>query len=358
MAKLNPITIRLLAIGIIIAGFSMAWRHYNTITLLILGQPSTAGKLQREEEEPFFKNLASSTKLPIIATYHTADSYGLKDSHQLEAIRDGRLDIISLRFMQNSHRESGLDGIDLPGMNPDFKTARQVAKAYTPALDRYLQEAYGAKLLSTWSFGPQVMFCKQQISKLNDVQGRKIRVASSSLAQLIKSIGGVPVVIPFDETHNALQLGLVECAVSSAASAFHANWAAHTKYYFPLVFQFGFNGYVISKNKWNALSPDQRQRISGAFQIQSQKLWDYSEKQQKESENCLTGGPCLAQISNKLKRMPVSHKDLEQIQQISRDLVLPNWLRICEQAHAGCSQDWIRTIAPLTKLREQDASQK
>lgn len=151
----HQVTARLLVMGVMVAAFVLTWRHYNTVPLLVLGQPKSAGRLQRDQEAPFFESLASRARLPLVVSDHTADRYGLVDSHQLDAIRDGRLDMISLRFMQNTQRDPGLGALDLPGMNPDFQTARRVADAYSPILNRYLQSTYGAHLLGIWSFGPR-----------------------------------------------------------------------------------------------------------------------------------------------------------------------------------------------------------
>jgi TRAP-type C4-dicarboxylate transport system substrate-binding protein len=336
--------------GAILGSFGLAWRQTSSVPLRVLGQPSTAGQLQRGKEQPFFQQLASSARLPLEVRYYTADSYGLVDSHQLDAIRDGRLDIISLRFMQNTQKEPGLGGLDLPAMNPDFETARRVADAYTPVLDRYLQKTYGARLLGVWSFGPQVLFCKDPIARLSDIRGRKVRVASPSLAQTIDVIGGTAVTLPFGDTKEALRLGLVNCAVTSTASADFADWGAHTNYYVPLVLQFGFNGYVISNRKWNSLTDDQQQRLSQAFSRYVDNIWNYSKQRQKEAEACLTEGPCLSRPPRGLQRVPVSSQDMGRLQQISRQVALPSWLELCEREHPGCGQDWNQSVGPLTAL--------
>lgn len=356
---MNPsrqITTRLLAMAALATVFVLAWHRVNSVPLLVLGQPSVAGRLQREQEQPFFANLANKAGLPLQVLYQTADAYGLKDSHQLLALRDGRLDLISLRFMQNSQQEPALEGIDLPGMNQDFQTARRAAAAYAPLLDRYLSTTYGAKLLGLWSFGPQVLFCQAPITSLADLRGRKVRVASASLARVITSLGGTPVILPFPDTKEALRLGVVTCAVTSAASAEFAAWDAHSSTYYPLVFQFGFNGYVMSLKKWNSLSPDQQRRLSLAFRRYTDTLWRYSEQRQLEAERCMTGGPCDARQPGRLVRMPVDAADLQRLQQQSRRVAVPHWLRLCEQRHPGCSQDWQRTIAPLTAMAQPATS--
>ncbi len=342
--------------GAMVSAFVLAWRHFNTVPLLVLGQPSTAGQLQRDQEAPFFRDLARSANLPLAVSYHTADRYGLVDSHQLDAIRDGRLDMISLRFMQNAQKEPGLGGVDLPGMNPDFKTARRVAEAYGPTLDRYLQTTYGARLLGLWSFGPQVLFCKAPIARIDDIRGRKVRVASPSLATVVESLQGTAVILSFGETKEALKQDLINCAVTSAASADFDDWSAHTNYYYPLTFQFGFNGYVISNRKWNSLSRDQQQRLSRAFKTQIDQVWNYSERRQQEAEACLTQGPCTNRKPRQLKHVAVHPKEMGNLRVISRQVAVPRWMELCDKVHRGCSEDWKRTVEPLSTLSTKGSS--
>lgn len=339
---------RLLLIAGLITAFTMAWRQFAAIPLLVIGQPRAVGLLQKHQEEPFFRNLAANTGLPLQVTYRTTDAYGLKDTHQLEALRDGRIDIVSLRFMQNIAKEPSLEGIDLPGRIPDFRKARQVVDAYSPTVDRYLQQAWGAKLLGIWSFGPQVMICRRSIQGLRDIQGRRIRVASPGLAQLISAAGGIPALLPFEDTRDALARGIVDCAVTSAASASYAGWTHHSTHYFPLAFQFGFNGYAISMKRWTSLSADERHRLTAAFQAFSEKLWSYSENLEQESEACITGGRCRILPPQRLTLVRPSRADVQLLQDLSRQVVLPRWSALCEQKHPGCRHTWEQKVAPIT----------
>jgi len=348
MSMQRQVTARLLLIAGLISGFAVAWRHFTTIPLLVIGQPRSVGLLQRDQEEPFFQRLASSTGLPLKITYQTTDAFGLKDTHQLEALRDGRIDIVSLRFMQNIAKEPSLEGIDLPGRIPDFDKARQVVQAYSPTVDRYLQKDFGAKLLGIWSFGPQVMVCRQAIGSLRDIKGRKVRVASPGLALLIGAVGGVPAILSFEDTKSALAQDIVDCAVTSAASASYAGWTSVSRYYYPLAFQFGFNGYAISLKRWNSLSPSERQRLSAAFDSFSETLWRYSEDLQRESEACITGGPCRILVPQKLVAIQPSQQDVALLQRLSRQVVLPQWSQRCEERHPGCRAEWNRKVASIT----------
>lgn len=192
MSPQRQVIARLLLLAGLSTAFALAWRHFAAIPLLVIGQPRAVGLLQRDQEEPFFKNLAVTTGLPLKITYQTTDNFVLKDTHQLEALRDGRIDIVSLRFMQNIANETSLEMIDLPGRIPNFRKARQVVRAYSPTVDRDLQQTHGAKLLGIWSFGPQVMVCREAIKDLSEIRGRKVRIASPGLAQQSWSERGHP----------------------------------------------------------------------------------------------------------------------------------------------------------------------
>ncbi len=348
MSTQRQVAARLLLIAGLITAFAVAWRRFAAIPLLVIGQPKAVGLLQRDQEEPFFRTLATTTGLPLKITYQTTDVFVLKDTHQLEALREGSVDIISLRFMQNIAKEPSLEGIDLPGRIQDFQKARQVVTAYSPTVDRYLQQGFGAKLLAIWSFGPQVMFCRTSMRNLTDIQGRKVRVASPGVAQLISAVGGIPAILSFEDTQEALARGIVDCAVTSAASASYAGWTKLSRYYYPLAFQFGFNGYAISLKKWASLSPDEQRRLTRAFQAFSQRLWTYSESLQRESEACVTTGPCRHLPAQRLTLVQPSAHDVQLLQDLSRRIVLPRWSARCEQQHPGCRREWDQTVAPIT----------
>lgn len=143
---------------------------------------------------------------------------------------------------------------------------------------------------------------------------------------------------------------LVDCAVTSAASANFAGWTEHSHYYYPLAFQFGFNGYAISLKKWRALSAAEQERLTQAFQAFSIKLWRYSEALQQESERCIIGGPCRLLRRHRLTPVEVKSEDIQLLQDLSRQAVLPSWSARCEQQHPGCRREWEQKVIPVVQF--------
>lgn len=335
----------LLLLGIILA-FSIAWVSFREIPLLVIGQPTSTGLMQNSKEEPFFRNLRSATGLPVKVTYSPLDSVGFKDTYQLAMLKDGLFDLVSLRFIQNSDAEPGLFGIDPVGMSSDWATARKMVRNYSATVDRHLQDTFGAKLLGVWTFGPQVFFCRKPIRGVADLRGMKVRVAGQFMAKMIQALGATPAVIPFDDTKNALAIGLIDCAITSGASGNFAGWPEHTRYYFPLAAQFGLNGYAISLRKWKRFSRQEQETLQAAFDEYIEGLWQFSQELERDVANCNTGLTCRDGTPYRMVLVTPSAEDVQTLKEITRTRLLPEWFKKCEDVHPGCRSEWLEKAMP------------
>jgi TRAP-type transport system periplasmic protein len=315
------------------------------------------GPIQFELEQSFFEHLAARTGLPLDVKYRTIDTLGIRDDYQLQLVKSGALDLVSLRFLQNASSEPTLLGIDLLGLNTDFRTARAVVDAYAPVLDQRLQDNFNAKLLGIWPFGPQVFFCRSQITGLSDLTGKRIRVGNANFSAMITTLGGTPVVIPFDNVKEALRTGLVDCAITSATSGNYAGWAEHTNYYFPLGTQMGLNGYVISLKLWNTLTHKQQMLIEDAFLKHIDNIWSFSSKLHEDASSCNTGGPCIHGKTYQLTMVKPLPENYELMGNIAYQTTFRDWASRCDQVYPGCADDWRTRVEPiLTQIRQDSVS--
>ena len=346
-----------LLLGLLL-GFSALWIYFEEIPLLVIGQPTKTGKIQASMEEPFFKNLRTTSQIPFAITYRPIDLAGYKDTFQLKMLKDGVADLVSLRFPQNSIIEPSLTGIDLVGMIGDYETAKQVAGAYSGTIDKYLQKNSHAKLLGVWTFGPQEIFCNQPISKLASLKGLRVRTSSSSQSTFISELGGKPTILPFEDTRNALRDGVVDCAITSGASANFAGWPQFAKYNYPAQIQFGLNGYVISLAKWSRLSSSQQFRVQRAFDQYLRQLWQFTEILQRDIAQCNSGSNCKFGTRYKGSRIQLDPGDQPLIQEIFKSKILPGWKVDCDKVHVGCSHTWDAKVFPVLAQSGEQAIQK
>jgi len=111
-----------------------------------------------------------------------------------------------------------LDGIDLAGLHPDIEQARKTALALVPLANKELAK-FGSQIIAVYPFPAQVIFCRQPVSSLADLKGRKIRTFGASLNDFVTAIGAQPVSIGFPEVYSALERGVADCAVTGTGSA-------------------------------------------------------------------------------------------------------------------------------------------
>ena len=318
------------------------------IKLKVMGLPLATGLIQKNKEQPFFETLAQKTGLPIEVEYKPIDTLGIKETEQLRVMKAGLFEMASLRLSQNSRDEPVILGLDLVGLNPDYKTGRAVVKAYEDVLDKRLQQQFGIKLLGVWPFGPQVFFCKKPIAKLADIKGLKVRVYDQNLAKFVQSLGGTPVPIAFAETHQSLSLGVVDCAVTGPSSANSAGWPEVSTHYLPIGVQIAVQSYGITLATWNKFKPDQQAKLKAAFDAHNEELWKYSEELFVDASNCNVGkDPCTTGKKFTLVNVPVTASDLDIVKKSVRDVSFPVWAEICDKTLPGCSANWKKAVGPI-----------
>ncbi len=322
------------------------------IRLKVIGQPLATGLIQKNKEQPFFETLAAKTGLPIEVDYKPIDTLGIKDTEQLRVMKAGLFEMASLRMSQNSRDEPTILGLDLVGLNPDYRTGKAVADAYAPILDARLQKQFGVKLLGVWPFGPQVLFCKKPIGRLGDLKGLKVRTYDQNLAKFVESLGGTPVPISFAETHQALSLGVVDCAITGPSSANSAGWPEVSTHYLPIGMQIALNGYGITLSSWNRLKPDQQAKLQAAFNELLADIWKYSEELFLDASNCNVGkDPCTTGKKFNLVNVPVTAGDLDIVRKAVREISYPAWAEVCDKSNPTCSADWRKAVGPIIGMK-------
>ena len=347
--------VRVLVAIILIGGFSIAWKIYDRIPVQVVGQQHASGSVHMEEQE-FFEGLAATTGLPLEINYTPVDTLGFKDTHQLIMLREGALDLVSLRFFQNAWVEPALLGVDLFGGAVDIETSYAVMQAYAPALDRRLQDRFNVKLLGMWPFGPQVFFCRTPVESLQDFEGLRIRVGNETFSPLIEYFGASPVIMAFEDVQMGLRRELIDCAVSSAASANAAGWPEYSTHFFRLRTQAGINGYVINLNLWNRLSNHQQESLERAFKTYVDSIWASVEQLHVQFSACNTGQPCREGTSYNLIDVEPSEQDYQLLRQAFKEAVFPGWAEHCDQLSPGCADEWRELIEPVL-MRKAGVSQ-
>lgn len=326
-----------------------AWAE--TVTLRVLGQPAGSGLIQQRMEQPFFETMSEKTGLDVSVEYLPIDVAGIPDTDGMRVLRSGLFDIVSIRGSQVSRDEPTVLGLDLVGLNPTFEAGRIHTAAFLPIVDKAVQTKFNAKLLGVWPAGPQVIFCKPEISSLADLANLKVRVGDQSAAAFVAQFGATGVPLPFGEVQQSLSRGVVDCAITGPASANSAGWPEVTSTVLPIALQLAVNGYAINLDKWNSLTPEMQTGVQAAMDDLTQQIWTYSEELYSDAMRCNSGQtPCEHGTPYAMKEASVSEEDLAAVKSALVETTLPTWTAQCNAVNPTCEADWQATVGAALGL--------
>jgi TRAP-type C4-dicarboxylate transport system substrate-binding protein len=317
----------------------------DALMLKVLGQPVGSGLIQKDQEQPFFEQLAERSGLDVKVQYIPVDVAGIPDTDGLRVLKSGLFDIVSIRGPQVSRDEPEMLGFDLVGLNPTFEAGKKHVAAYLPTVDKSLQSKFNAKLLGMWPAGPQIIFCKPAIKSLSDLKGLKVRVGDQSAANFVGGLGATGVPMPFGEVQQSLARGVVDCAITGPASANSAGWPEAATTVLPISLQLAMNGYAINLDRWKKLSGDDQAKLQKAIDSLVSNIWVYSKELYDDAMRCNVGAdPCKRGKPYHLTAVPVTEQDLKTVKEALGSRSLPVWFKQCNATDPKCEADWKATV--------------
>ncbi|MEM9603716.1 MAG: TRAP transporter substrate-binding protein DctP [Pseudomonadota bacterium] len=331
--------------------FTVTATAAETAVLNVADSLSVTGNIQQHREAPFFAGLAETAAIERDVRYAAIDTLELDPAETLDLLQNGVVDIASIGIAAIAKRDPVFLGLDLVGMVTDYATARTAAEAYAPVLASHLEERYQVHLLGLWPFGPQVLFCDSEVSGLDDVAGRTVRVYDPNLGAALEHLGAHPVLIKFAEVERAFELDLINCAITGPSSANTAGWVAHSQSTLPLGFQIAFNAYGISTAAWEAFTPGEQQRLSATFDTYLDAVWAYSESLYDDALRCNVGAsPCTTVPRADLQSVSPTDADRATVHTLVTDVSLPNWLDDCHETKPDCESLWRNSVGAALGL--------
>ena len=269
----------------------------------------------------------------------------------LRLVRSGQVDIAAAPLTTVSGDVPILDGVDLAGMNADVKQARRVADAMMPVANKEL-ERMGIKLIATYPFSGQMLFCRKAIGSLADLKGLKVRTNGPSAGDLIKGLGGQPVSIAFGEVYTALERGTVDCGITGAGSGNGAKWTEVTTHLYNFPLSWSTSGYFVNLAWWNKLEPAIRAEFEKTFNAVQEAQWNMGTESTDDGIACNLGRANQCKLHTLLKRPMIEIKPPANIiatlqKELSED-VLPGWFKRCGDR---CANVYKEVIEPITGVK-------
>jgi len=269
----------------------------------------------------------------------------------LRLVRSGQVDIAAAPLTTVSGDVPMLDGIDLAGMNADIKQARKVADAMMPVANKEL-EKLGIKLVATYPFSGQMLFCRKPISSLADLKGLKVRINGPSAGDLVKALGGQPVSLAFGEVYTALERGTVDCGITGSGSGNSVKWPEVTTHLYTMSLSWSTAGYFVNLAWWNKLDPTIRSAFEKTFAAIQDAQWSLGFDATADGIACNVGRADGCKLASLVKKPMIEVKpSVAEADVVKKDLaesVLPGWVKRCGDR---CGVIYNEVIAPITGIK-------
>ncbi|WP_421562596.1 TRAP transporter substrate-binding protein [Paracidovorax sp. MALMAid1276] len=316
--------------------------------LRIVGGLAGLNQYTRKEEPFWNKELARLSNGRFEAEIVPFDRAGVPGSEMLRLLQLGVVPFGTTLMSSFTAQHPEYTAPDLAGLNPDIATLKTTLAAFRPFLEKALRDQHGVEALAIYVYPAQVVFCKKPLRNLSELSGRRIRVSSSTQADFVGALGGVPVLTGFAQIVPSLTAGNTECAITGTMSGNTLGLASLTSHVHALPITWGLAVFGANQTAWSALPPDLRALLRRELPRLEAAIWEESERETAEGMACNQGAPsCTAGTKGRMVVVPVSPQDDRGRQDILSATVLPRWVQRCG---ARCADIWNQTIGPVRGL--------
>ena len=117
--------------------------------------------------------------------------------------------------------------------------------------------------LGGYATPPYLMFCREPVTNLEEIKGKRLRTAGSTVSQWVESVGAIPVNVPSSEMYSGLDRGTLDCATNAGSDLIERSlWevAPHTTV-LPTGMYYSGPKWGYNTGFWASLTPQQRRTI-------------------------------------------------------------------------------------------------
>lgn len=331
------------AMGLALVGAAHAQAKANLQVVGNLGITTQS----KELEQPFWaKQVPEATGGRVTASFKPWNEMGLKGPEVFKMLGQGVFDVgtSQLGFVAGDNAIN--DATDLAGVSPDIDTFQKVTKAFRPVLEKHYEQQK-IKVLGLFSYQAQVLFCRNDIKSLADLKGRKVRTSGASQADFVGYFGGSGINMAFGEVQQALQNGVIDCAITGTLGGYKAKWYDGAKYLFALPINWGAGLSGMNMGSWRKLDPATQKTLQEQYAKLEQAIYQQNVRENDLGLACNTGGACSEGPAANMTLVRPSAADVELRKKALVEQVLPRWAARCG---AACVKTWNNTVGKTVGL--------
>jgi TRAP-type C4-dicarboxylate transport system substrate-binding protein len=340
------------ALALNATAFAQAVPAGPKVGIVAVTQPLPTQPQYTRVDIPILKEgLAAKSGGRIEVQLSTHAERNLSGTELVRLVRSGQADIGASTLTTLSGDVPMLDGVDLAGLAPDIGTARKIAEAMLPVVNKDL-ERFGTRMLIIYPFPAQVVYCRAPFASYADLKGRKVRTFGNSLVDFFTALGAQPVSIGFPEVYSALERGVVDCAITGTGSGVAARWPEVTTHISNLPVSWALAGYMVNVAWWNKLDPAIRAAVEATLAEVNDKQWELGAAATRDGLDCAIGRADACKIhtltTRPMTEVPATDADRAALREILDKNVLPGFVKRCG---ARCGEVFNQVIGPIAGVR-------
>ena len=258
-------TIITLSAAVVLGLFSMAAQAADPIVIKfshVVAPDTPKGKAAEK-----FKTLAEEKTKGAVKVEVYPNSTLYKDKEEMEALQMGAVQMLApslAKFGPLGVKE--FEVFDLPYIFDGYDALHKVTQGEVGKGLLGKLEAKGVKGLAFWDNGFKIMSANKPLKTPDDYKGLKMRIQSSKVLEAeMRALGANPQVMPFSETYQALQTGVVDGTENPPSNLYTQKM--HEVQKNATVTNHGYLGYAVIANKafWEGLPEDVRKGLDEAL---------------------------------------------------------------------------------------------
>ena len=225
----------------------------------------------------FGEELEKRTKGQFKVDVLSLPEIGLTGFELVRVTRAGLVDVADVILAYVAGDVPAIEGVDLPGLYPDFETSVKAHQAYLEPLKRF-EDRLGGVVLGAYLWPHQVIYSRKPVRSPAELKGLKVRVYGTAQAEFARALGMEPVSIAFAEVYTALERGTVDAGFTGTYSGFALKWYEVTKYLIDVNHGPNSGVLVISKRSWDKLAPDTQAMLRKLGEEFTERAWEVGRK--------------------------------------------------------------------------------
>ena len=171
--------------------------------------------IYRSAVKPFVDSVNAAANGVLEIDVYSSGALGKSYAGQMQLLLDGVADFafVNPALTPDEFPDDGV--LELPGL---FRDVREASIVYTRLVASGVLRGYEDFIvIGALAGGPQNINMRMPISSLRDLQDKKVRAANRTEAATLEALGMSPVIIPINQTAEAISRGTVDGATGPPA---------------------------------------------------------------------------------------------------------------------------------------------